>query len=412
MQFVCGFWIGAPGARKGARMGLLTVRECKAATVDPGKKFKVLSDGIGLYLRISEAPTQRRGLTTRYWIAKVTFHGKRFEIGLGNLNEVSLAEARAQNEALRVKARQGIDPRRKTGDAVPTFKEAVDLYLVEKLAEFKNPKHKQQWANTLDQYAKTLHRMRVDTIEADDVVRTLKPIWRDKTETASRVRGRIENVLSWAAANKYRTGENPARWKGSLEHLLPNPTKLKKAQHHASMPYAELPNYMAKLAPKDSVAALALQWLILTGTRSGEARGAAWDEIDLQAGVWTIPAERTKTNSEHRVPLSTPAMAIAHRLQGLDEVNLFSTGKAPISETAVRKLLKESAPEGTTMHGFRTTLRTWMQDINKTLWEVAEMTLAHKVGNEASQAYARSDQLEARREVLDDWAEYINSKGR
>lgn len=397
-------------------MGLLTAKQVDNAKVDKPTGFKVLTDGNGLYLRIGAPHRVRGGLVQRYWIAKMMYQGKRIEVGIGSAHEISLKEAREANEAMRVNARNGIDPRNRkviaSPQGVPTFAEAVDLYLKEKLKEFSNPKHVQQWQNTLRDYASKpkgghgLGGKLVNEITADDVARVLKPIWASKTETASRVRGRIEQVLAWATVKHHRQGENPARWKGNLEFLLAKPGAIKKVEHHEALPYQALPAFMADLAGRDSVSALALQWLILTGVRSGEGRGARWSEVDLDAGVWTIPAERMKMRAAHRVPLSKEALAVAEKAKGLHPDFLFTTGKGEVSEAALRKLVKETLKQpDLTLHGFRTTLRTWMQD-NRTDYEVAETILAHKVGSDVAQAYARGDYLERRREVMQAWADY------
>jgi integrase len=397
-------------------MGLLTAKQVDNAKVDEGKAFKVLTDGNGLYLRIGAPHRVRGGLVQRYWIAKMMYQGKRIEVGIGSAHEISLKEAREANEAMRVNARNGIDPRNRkviaSPQGVPTFAEAVDLYLKEKLKEFSNPKHVQQWQNTLRDYASKpkgghgLGGKLVNEITADDVARVLKPIWTTKTETASRVRGRIEQVLAWATVKHHRQGENPARWKGNLEFLLAKPGAIKKVEHHEALPYQSLPAFMADLAGRDSVSALALQWLILTGVRSGEGRGARWSEVDLEAGVWTIPAERMKMKAAHRVPLSVQALDVARKAKGLHPDFLFTTGKGEVSEAALRKLVKETLKQpDLTLHGFRTTLRTWMQDA-RTDYEVAETILAHKVGSDVAQAYARGDYLERRREVMQQWANY------
>lgn len=403
-------------------MGLLTVKEVLSAKVEGNHKWRVISDGSGLYLRVGRPPTLRAGDASKYWVAKVTFKGQRVEMGLGSFPEVSLADARQENETLRVMARNGKDPRRRkvtdNGNGTPTFAEAVDTYLAEKTAEFQNAKHIQQWHNSLREYAVKpkstagLGCMKVDDIEPGDVVRMLKPIWQTKTETATRVRGRIEKVLAWATVNKYRTGENPARWKGNIEFMLPKPSKLKQVKHHEALPWADLPGFMADLGQRDSKSSYALQFLILTGARSGEARDARWCEIDHDAGVWTIPAERMNMGKEHVVPLSSETLVIVHRVKGLSPTNVFPglAGKGGVSEAAVRKLLKQTMGRDIlTMHGFRTTLRTWMQDDDRTNWEVGEAILAHSVGNTASQAYARSTMLDRRREVLNRYAIYATS---
>lgn len=402
-------------------MGLLTVYEVDNAKAAEGKAFSVLTDGNGLYLRVGAPHRVRGGLVQKYWIAKMMFGGGRIEVGIGSAHEISLKEARNANEAMRVNARNGIDPRNRKVIAdptgVPTFTEAVDLYLKEKLKEFKNAKHIQQWQNTLQDYVCTpkgghgLGGKAVNDITADDVVRVLKPIWATKTETASRVRGRIENVLAWATAKHHRKGENPARWKGNLEFLLPKASKIKTVEHHEALPYPELPAFITDLTGRESVAARALEWLIFTGVRSEVAREIEWSELDLDAAVWTIPAERTKTKVGQRVPLPSQLVALARRLEGLHPTYLFSaTGKGPVTEAALRKLVQQTMKhEGLTRHGFRTTFRTWAQDAG-TDWEVAETVLSHKVGSAVSQVYARGDYLERRRVVMQAYADFAYSK--
>lgn len=412
-------------------MGLLTVKEVDNAKVEDGKAFRILTDGNGLYLRVGAPHRLRGGLVQRYWIAKMMFSGKRIEVGIGSAHEISLKEAREANEAMRVNARNGIDPRNRKvvadPEGVPTFAEAVDLYLKEKLKEFKNPKHIQQWENTLRDYASTpkggkgLGGKLVNTITADDVLAVLKPLWGTKTETASRLRGRIEQVLAWATVKHHRKGDNPARWKGNLEFLLPKASKIKAVEHHEALPYQDLPAFMANLAGRDSVSARALEWLILTGVRSETAREARWDELDLDARLWTIPAERTKTKVAHRVPLPTQAVAVARKMEGLHDTYLFCTGAGagsakakkaagPVTEAALRKLVQQTMKHpDLTLHGFRTTLRTWMQDAG-TDWEVAETVLSHKVGNSVSQAYARKDYLERRQPVMQAYADFAFGK--
>lgn len=401
-------------------MGLLTAKEVDNAKPDEGKAFKVLTDGAGLYLRVGAPHRVRGGLVQKYWLAKMMFNGTRIEVGIGSAHEISLKDAREANEAMRVNARNGIDPRNRKVVAdpkgIPTFAEAVDLYLKEKLKEFSNPKHVQQWQNTLRDYAsnpkagKGLGGKPVDTITTDDVLAVLKPLWGTKTETASRLRGRIEQVLAWATVKHHRKGENPARWKGNLEFLLPKASKVKTVEHHEALPYTDLPAFMADLSGRNSVSARALEWLILTGVRSTEGREARWSEVDLDAGIWTIPASRMKMKVALRVPLSAQALDVARRMKGLSDTYVFGTGKAPVSEAALRKLVKVTLKQpDLTLHGFRTTLRTWMQD-NRTDFEVAETILAHKVGNAVSQAYARGDYLERRRLVMQQYADYAYGK--
>ncbi|WHZ37510.1 site-specific integrase [Sagittula sp. MA-2] len=401
-------------------MGFLTVLEVKNAKVEePGKRWRVLSDGHGLYLRVGRPPKERAGTAPKYWVSKLTFKGQRVEIGLGSAYEVTLAEARAENENLRFMARQGKHPRtRKSApgaEGVPTFADAVDLYLKEKLHEFRNAKHRQQWENTLRDYATKpdsatgLGRMRVDEIEPDDVVRVLKPIWKTKTETASRVRGRVQNVLAWATAKKHRTGENPARWKGNLEFMLANPAKLKKVKNFEAMPWQDVPAFYRGLSKREGVAAMALRLAILTGMRQEAFRAAQWSEIE--GDVWVIPGDRMKgLREDFRVPLSPEALAVIVGVRSLSDTYLFPGLKSgrPVTDAAVSKVLKTTKGyEAMTVHGFRTSLRTWLQDATDCPDELAEMTLGHKVGTAVSRAYARSDVLHKRRDYLEQWANFL-----
>lgn len=386
--------------------------------MENGKRQRILSDGAGLYLRISQPPSERAGDVTRYWIAKVPYNGVRRDVGLGNWPEMSIAEAREANEAKRVLARQGTDPvRRKdvTGIGTPTFAEAVDAYLVHKLSEFRNPKHRQQWQNTLRDYAcfpdrtRGLGDMKVDKIEPSDVARVLKRIWTDKTETASRVRGRIENVLDYAKAVGKREGDNPARWRGNLEFLLASPEKIKKVKGHAMMPYRQVPAFWTKLAGTESVAAEALRLLILTGMRQDAVTGARWNEFD--GNLWTVPADRMKSyGEEFRIPLCSSALEVAHRVRGLNDTYLFPglKGDRPITDAATTKCLKVTpGGEYYTVHGFRKSLRTWLQDKTDCPFEIGEAILAHKVGNAVTRAYATSDVVAKRRHYLNMWGAFV-----
>jgi integrase len=403
-------------------VGLLKVKEVDNAKAEDGKAFRILTDGNGLYLRVGAPHRVRGGLVQRYWVAKMMFGGKRIEVGIGSAHEISLKEAREANEAMRVNARNGIDPRNRKvvadPEGVPTFAEAVDLYLKEKLKEFKNPKHIQQWENTLRDYASTpkggkgLGGKPVNTITADDVLAVLKPIWTTKTETASRLRGRIEQVLAWATVKHHRKGDNPARWKGNIEFLLPKASKIKNVEHHEALPYKDLPAFMVDLTGRDSVSARALEFLIFTGVRSAVAREVVWAELDLEASLWTIPKERTKTKVAQRIPLPAQMVALLEKLKGLHDTYVFATSpkSGPVTETALRKLVQQTMKHpDLTLHGFRTTFRTWMQDAG-TEWEVAETILSHKVGNTVSQAYAREDYFERRKPVMQAYADFAYSK--
>lgn len=399
-------------------MAKLTAKQIKSAADG------VLFDGEGLYLRVSN------GGTHKSYVLRCTFAGKRIDVGLGSAKLLSLADAREEARRLRREARLGNDPRRSKRRVALTFAQAVESYLKIRLKEFKSEVHREQWASTLRTYAlcedengkhiegapRGLGAIGVDVLAPEDVKRVLEPIWATKTETASRVRGRIEKVLSWAKAEKHRTGENPARWKDNLEHMLPKPSKLKRVKHHDALPWQDLPDFMAGLATREGMAARCLEFLILTATRSGEAREARWQEIDLEAGVWTIPAARMKMGIEHRVPLTPQALAVVHRVRGADSDLVFPSmmekkGRAkgaqePMSYNAFAALFKRMGITGITAHGFRSTFRDWASDSARASDTVAEMCLAHNVHNAVEKAYARSDLFERRRELMGQWADY------
>lgn len=399
-------------------MAKLTVKQIKSALDG------VLFDGEGLYLRVSN------GGTHKSWVLRCTFAGKRIDVGLGSAKLLSLADAREEARRLRREARLGNDPRRSKRRAGITFAEAVDTYLKIRLKEFKSEKHRDQWASTLRTYAlcrdgegkpiegspRGLGDIGVDMIAPEDVKRVLEPIWATKTETASRLRSRIEKVLSWAKVEKHRTGENPARWNDNLEHMLPKPSKLKRVKHHDALPWQDVPGFMEGLAQRGGMAARCLEFLILTATRSGEAREARWQEFDLDAGVWTIPAARMKMGVEHRVPLTPQALAVVHRVRGIGQDLVFPTltvrkgapkgTQEPMSYNAFTALFKRMGVPDITTHGFRSTFRDWASESARASDTVAEMCLAHSVHNAVEKAYARSDLFDRRRELMTEWANY------
>jgi integrase len=275
---------------------------------------------------------------------------------------------------------------------------------------FRNQKHCAQWTSTLATYAAPLRTMPVDTVSTDDVLSVLKPIWTVKPETASRVRGRIEKVLDAAKAKGFRAGENPARWRGHLDHLLPRPSKLTRG-HHAAMPYEEVPAFIASLRERDALAAVALELCILTAARSGELLGMRWDEIDLQNALWSLPAGRMKAGRPHRVPLSTPAVAILRTLEGSKRTEFVFADHAPgkpLSNKAMDMVLRRMGVD-VTVHGFRSSFRDWAGNETPSPREVVETALAHVIGDKAEQAYRRSDALEKRRKLMEAWAAYCTA---
>jgi len=372
-------------------------------TAKPGK----YSDGGNLYLIVSPNGSRK-------WVLRFTWRGRAKEMGLGSAASVTLANAREKAATARRKIDQGLNPideRKRTG-GVPTFGEMADQ-VREALSEgFRNEKHKAQWKSTLATYAASLRDKPVDTISTDDVLAILKPIWTTKPETASRVRGRIEKVLDAAKAKGFREGENPARWRGHLDHLLPRPSKLARG-HHAAMPYDEVAAFVADLQGSEALAAQALELCILTAARSGEILGMRWDEIDLDKKVWTLPAHRMKAGREHRVPLSQRATHILARLSDQRSTDFVFPGQSrdnPISHMAMDKVLRRMKIENATVHGFRSSFRDWAGNETDYPRDLIETALAHVIGDKAEQAYRRSDALEKRRTLMEAWASHCSGQ--
>lgn len=311
-------------------------------------------------------------------------------MGLGALHTVSLAEARMQALECRKKCREGVDPiderraSRISGiSTVLTFRKCAEAYVSAHEAGWRNEKHVAQWRSTLETYAgPVIGDLPVDRIELSHILRIIEPIWTKKTETASRVRGRIESVLDWATVKSFRAGENPARWRGHLEALLPARSKVRKVQHHPALPYSELPTFMKRLSEQKGVAALALHFLILTAARTGEVIGATWPEIDIEKAVWIIPAHRMKAGREHRVPLSDRAIDILKAAGPKADGFVFQTqGGDGLSNAAMTALLKRMAYGHITAHGFRSTFRDWVAESTNYPRDMAEMALAHTIDN-------------------------------
>jgi len=381
--------------------GGLTAR--KVVTAKPGK----YSDGGNLYLVVSPNGSRK-------WVLRFTLRGRAKEMGLGTPPTVSLADAREKAATARRKIDQGLNPidERKRDNGVPTFGEMADQVREALSAGFRNEKHRAQWKSTLATYAAPLRNKPMDTITTDDVLAVLKPIWTLKPETASRVRGRIEKVLDAAKAKGFREGENPARWRGHLDHLLPRPSTLARG-HHAAMPYDEVAGFVANLREREAIAALALELCILTAARSGEMLGMRWEEIDLDKKIWTVPAHRMKAGREHRVPLSKRATAILVRLTGARSGDFVFPGQRrdkPLSNMAMEMMLRRMKIENATVHGFRSSFRDWAGNETGYPRELIETALAHIIGDKAEQAYRRSDALEKRRELMEAWAGYCEPK--
>jgi integrase len=390
--------LGTSGA---VMAGKLTAR--KIETAKPGK----YSDGGNLYLVVSPSDSRK-------WVFRFTWRGKAREMGLGTPATVCLADAREKAADARRMVAQGLDPiheRKRTG-GVPTFGEMADQVREALVTGFRNEKHKAQWKMTLETYAGPLRNKPVDTIMTDDVLAVLKPIWTTKAETASRLRGRIEKVLDAAKAKGFRDGENPARWRGHLDHLLPKRPNLARG-HHAAMPYEEVAGFIGKLRESEALAAQALELCILTAARSGEILGMRWAEVDLDKKIWTVPANRMKAGREHRVPLSPRAVSILRRLHQSKSGDFVFPGQArnkPLSNMAMDKVLRRMKIENVTVHGFRSSFRDWAGNVSSFPREVMETALAHVIGDKAEQAYRRSDALEKRRKLMDEWGAYCEPK--
>lgn len=387
------------------KLNRLTAKQVKDAA---GKSR--LADGGGLWLQVSEAGGKS-------WLFVFRWDGKRPELGLGAYPAVSLADARRRAEEARacLAAKPKRDPRKVLKAEAPaeaqTFGAFTESFLAGMLDDFRNPKHRQQWRNTLQTYAAAIWKIDIAAIETRHVLEVLQPIWGKKRETARRVRGRIERILDAAKAQGLRSGENPARWRGHLSSILPDNRKDKR--HHAAMPFDDVPGLMQALAGREDLTAKALRFVVLTGARSGEARGARWEEIDLASRVWTVPGERMKAGRPHRVPLSEEASAIVQELSThrLSEFVFPGQGKADvISETSIRKLLRRLKAEGVTIHGFRSSFRDWAGERTQFPREVAEQALAHRVGDETERAYRRGDALEKRRQLMQAWADFCSGK--
>jgi integrase len=290
-----------------------------------------------------------------------------------------------------------------------TFDECRDAYIAAHKAGWRNAKHRSQWVNTLDTYVSTAFgKLAVQAIDVTLVTQVLEPIWSTKPETASRLRGRIERVLDWAKARGFRAGENPARWRGHLDQLLPARSKVHNVRHHAALPFSELPPFMTALRERAAVAARALEFAILTAARTGEVIGVTWDEIDLGSRTWIVPANRMKGHREHRVPLSDRAVALLEEMQGTrsDKFVFSRHGGKPLSNMALLMMLRRMGRSDVTAHGFRSSFRTWAAERTGFPREVVEAALAHVIGNKVEAAYQRGDMLDKRRELMAEWGEY------
>jgi integrase len=340
-------------------------------------------------------------------------------MGLGSLDTVTLADAREKATECRRLRERGIDPidardAQRASASVEraktlTFDQCAQQYIAAHRAGWRSPKHLSQWKTTLANYVLPVFgNLPVASIDVGLVTKVLQPIWPTKTETANRVRGRIEAVLDWAAARGFRDAENPARWKGRLENLFPRRSKVRAVQHHAALPYVVISDFMRGLRERDAVAARALEFAVLTAARTGDVLGAQWSEIDFKTKVWTIPGSRMKGGREHRVPLSDAAVAVLHRMLAVREKDYVFPGdrRATLSNMVLPKLLQRIGGDDLTVHGFRSTFRDWAAERTNFSNEVIEMALAHAIGSKVEAAYRRGDLFEKRRKLMDAWAAY------
>jgi integrase len=402
-------------------MGKLTALKVK--TAGPGKH----EDGDGLRLVVSNSGGRK-------WVLRYQISGRRREMGLGAFPELSLAQAREAASGVRNLVRKKIDPiehqrqeidrRRQAELGVPTFTSVAAQYIRAHRRSWQNAKHQRQWVATLKTYARpVIGEKPVDAITTEDVLRILQPIWIGKTETAKRVQGRVENILDFAAARKWREPTNPARWRGHLSTLLASPAKLKRhrnggeAKHHPALPFADVPAFVRELRRVDGVSARALEFLIYTTTRTSEVLGGRWSEVDLESATWTIPASRMKAKREHRVPLSPGALAVLGRVPRVEASDYVFPGARkgrPLSNMSLLEVMRGlgygvGGDRGAAVpHGFRSSFRDWAGEVSSYPTNVAEAALAHVLGDKTEAAYARGTLFDKRRRMMEDWGRWCD----
>ena len=391
----------ARGPHKQARLTALRVRNEKR----PG----LHADGGALYLRVLPSGSKQ-------WMMRIMVRGKRRDIGLGGIHTVPLADARSEARRLRQLVRQGVDvlaERRKARQGVPIFKECAQACIASMEKGWKNEKHRRQWSATLERYVyPIMGGEAVDDIGIEDVLAVLEKVWLVRPETASRLRGRIEKVIDFATAHGYRTGENPARWKGRLDALLPARNKVAKPKHHPAMPYEDVGAFMVRLAEKNSASSLALRFLIYTAARSGEVLGAKWSEVNEDKAVWIVPAVRTKTGREHVIPLSDAALEVLRAAKEISQGGFIFPGARagrPLSDMSLLMQLRRMGMGQFTAHGFRSSFRTWAAEATNFANHVCEQALGHVIASAVEAAYQRGSLLKKRRELMDAWATYCTS---
>lgn len=383
-----------------------------AKKVKDAKGPALLNDGVGLYLQVTPAGSKS-------WLFRYRWQKKRPQLGLGSYPTVSLADARRKAEEARgyLNERPKRNPREvwsrqsQMGNA-QTFGEFTENFLARILESFRNEKHKYQWEQSLNSYAKPIWALPLEEIDTVAILECLQPIWIEKHETAKRLRGRLERILDAAKAEGLREGENPARWRGHLQAILPEPKRV--VEHYAAIPYEKIPSFIEDLMDTSAISALALRFIVLTGARSSEGRGALWSEIDLEKQLWTLPPERMKGFRKHVVPLSGPALEVLSVAAAYRQSEFVFPGQLaskPISETSLRKLIRVRYPQKLdgrwpTIHGLRSTFRDWAGDKTSFSREVAELSIAHVAGDALERAYRRGDALDKRRALMDAWGAY------
>jgi integrase len=394
------------------------ISKLTALTVTALAKSKTrghFGDGGGLYLQVTQGGAS--------WVFRYRANGRLREMGLGSFSTIGLAAARERARKAREQRLDGIDPieERKARRLVAqldsakaiSFKECGRRYIAAHQMGWRNAKHAAQWGSTLESYVyPILGNLPVQAIDVGLVMKAVEPIWSEKPETASRVRGRIESILDWATARGYRRGDNPARWRGHLDQLLPRKTKVRPVEHHSALSYAEIGAFMVELRAQEGTAARALEFAILTAARTGEVLGSRWSEIDTPARLWTISGERMKSGREHRVPLSNSALTILENMAAIRSSELVFPGAIsgrPLSNMALLMLLRRMGRDDLTAHGFRSTFRDWAAERTDFPTEVAEMALAHAVGDKVEAAYRRGDLFQKRRQLAEAWATYCGT---
>lgn len=399
------------------------VNRLTALAVSRAKKRGMYADGAGLYLQVTTS-------NAKSWVFRYMLSGKPRYMGLGAFPTFTLADARLKALEARRLCGEGVDPidtrnaargaaRLEAAKSI-TFEDAAVAYIEAHKPGWRNEKHAAQWTSTLSTHVFPIFGgLPVQSVDVTLVMKVLEPIWATKTETASRVRGRIESVLDWASARGYRLGENPARWRGHLENLLPRRSKVQKVKHHPALPYGEIGAFVGDLRTQEGTAASALLFLILTACRTGEVIRAKWGEFNISEASWTIPAERVKTGREHRIPLSPAALTIINAQQAVratnDDGEFVFSGRnwdRPLSNMTIPSLLKRMERNDFTIHGFRSSFRDWSAERTNYPREVAEMALGHAVGDKVEAAYRRTDLFEKRRRLMNEWSRFCHTRAK